>query len=463
MAQPTPPHAKQTSADAAIDWNLEESSVFIPWDDGHTPETQPKGRPGLRIYPDYHHHHEETAVVVDPGVLAAASVTNNPQLADDIYEFTVQQPRPSWGSYVTMEEIDALLEQQQKRVVASSVGSTTTTTTTRRDENVPHCSNNSRSPPKDGNIQHDLALQAAALFLQTASTTCVAAAARTTRHHHHHHHHGVAVWGLSASTGSEVAYHMDYAEWIRYRDGVTILPVLAGTWQCTKAHMEGGALWIAKGGLEHYRRHGYKGALEPICLDDSKKDDWIQYPYKYNQMIVMAGHLPHLSTTVESIADPQQQRVIIGFNVFLHDAGPAIQQAPEHSTAFRTAVRRLQQQRRQLRLVQANPQLTRRLVEAKREKVKENFRIAQRKLDQEIEVCLMAAEARGVVRREELVQTLLERVGSSKGVWPCSYDDIRTHLLLRQKEGWLVGSDDGLSLRQVREEESRRTTESRIW
>jgi len=45
--------------------------------------------------------------------------------------------------------------------------------------------------------------------------------------------HGTAVWALSASPKSEVQYHIDYAELVRYETNIIYPPIYAGTLHCS--------------------------------------------------------------------------------------------------------------------------------------------------------------------------------------------------------------------------------------
>lgn len=187
--------------------------------------------------------------------------------------------------------------------------------------------------------------------------------------------HGVALWGLRAQVGSKVPYHLDYAEQIRYLTNVIVPPILAGTLQCTCPKMKGGSFQLAMEGISHYTRHGYKCKLSPLDsephsdrdgdepnvrtnidinasdIDSSQGKDYseqrhngiVEIQYKYNQLILHSGDLPHWSTPVESIDESDGKapvyRVIIGFNVFPGGGvGERVEAAPEHSKAFRQLV-----------------------------------------------------------------------------------------------------------------------------
>jgi hypothetical protein len=434
----------------SIDWSL-SGGEMISFDDGHVPEnlrnndrtkssSTDTSSTRLVNYPQFFEHRPAAVHVLDN---AASS-----NLVDALYEATVQEAQP-WGDYVTIEQVRSLWKQQeQHQQNASDAGSI---------------------PDKE-----ELALQAVASFLKT--TMSQKASMRYTRSKSSiatsssgsinsaepavntnapplfdesdlSRAHGVAIWALAADEGSHVPYHLDYAEQIRYESNVIVPPAMAGILHCTAAVVEGGDYCAHLDGLEHYEKHGYKGAKinskEGSAADASSisvlpvEEDpgWVQVPYKYNRMIWQSGHLPHLSTKVrrlsavdtadkgESEVDSRMigppKRVIVGFNVFLHDVGPTVQRAPEHSAAFRrkvTVERFLMQKRRfSLELVQQNPSLAKLLVWAKRQKVKKEFSQAQQELNDEIQRFLQHETAVPVAE-------LVTKFGQMNGVWPSALD-----------------------------------------
>jgi hypothetical protein len=126
--------------------------------------------------------------------------------------------------------------------------------------------------------------------------------------------HGVAVWALSAPIGSQVPYHLDYAEQVRYESNIIVPPVLAGTLQCSPIHsssndttMIGGdfVVYAKNDGLQHYQTFGYKGMKKTLLpefnsipinndtvdvddSDSSQQQHWMRIPYRYNRMIIQA-------------------------------------------------------------------------------------------------------------------------------------------------------------------------------
>jgi len=114
----------------------------------------------------------------------------------------------------------------------------------------------------------------------------------------------------------------------------------------------------------------------------------------------------------------------VGFNVFGHDIGPAVQRAPEHSDTFR---RKVQLQRAlgsnrsvSMERVRNNKALTKLLVLAKREKIKHEYALAQRKLQEEIPAMLPAT-----------VQSLMDQFGIDFSV---SQDSSQSNVHKKQQQ-----------------------------
>ena len=359
------------------------------FDDGHTPENLPQDTPHQIVhYPQFLDRPPSVHVFYD--ALPEA-------LVDALYEKTFQTQQESqtpWGTYVTMEQV-----------------------------------NNYRIDPTTND---DPAVQATANYLDLALGKkepsvchCLAKDETTTSAPHNNplwttedlqHVHGVAVWALAAQPGSQVPYHMDYAEQVRYQTNIIVPPLLAGTLHCTRDPIHGGAFQVSLEGLDHYQAHGYKAKKVPVDVDKL-----ISIPYRYNQLLCHAGHLPHASSRVESIEDNNESlRVIVGFNVFSHDIGPMVQKAPEHSDAFRRQVqvqRKVQQLLTQkkpidLKSIQNNKPLSKLLVLAKRERIKQRFRAAQAELQERLPTLLPAP-----------VQHLMDTLSSTDtGYWPGPVD-----------------------------------------
>lgn len=388
-----------------IDWSCENSQL-IAWDDGHTPETfEASDAGGLRIYPEYHDSANS--------FIRAIPNAGPPELADAIYKFTIEQPEPAWGTYVLWE--DALRN-----------------------------ANDAKNQTPSLTTLDELAVQAAAVFVQQQTMSLQA--------------HGIAVWALAANARSCVNYHIDYAEWLRYRYNMTVLPILAGTWQCTRseANINGGEFWAHEKGLEHYKQHGYKAALCPINAMD---EYWVKIPYRFNQLIVQSGQLPHLSTNVNSIED-NWKRVIVGFNVFLSDVGPLVQESPEHSEAFRTRVQSMRLQQQRLHSIRKMSQkMKRMLVMAKRQKVKADYRKAQAQLDELIQNHLNSQDDNAISMDAFLSSAV---VLISDDCWPYNEDDIRAHVLRRCKDGFLTERCDGTLMLGKHEQATRSLTNGHL-
>ena len=424
----------------------------------------------LITYPSVMDHKQRIVHVVDQALPV--------ELVNELYEATIQENKP-WGTYVTVEQVQEFLEKNHTRErglsksnYAQSVGS-----------------------PKD---RESLVIAAAAYFFQnawqvsdtttndnktvqtyTSSKDCNPntktnkdALPKKSPHiwtkSDHTSAHGVAVWALASSTKAQVPYHLDYAEQIRYEHNVMVPPLLAGTLHCSDVTIKGGDFCVCLDGLDHYEQHGYKGAKDKNTTNDCPFDyqhdteaEWVTVPYRCNRMILASGHLPHLSTPVESIESTtvltqQQQpqsptdntsvkRVILGFNVFGHDYGPLVQAAPEHSDVFRRKVqlqrllRRNQQQpndgkasgnsdnptdnrqRVSLEALTNNKGLSKLLVLAKREKVKRELAQAQLKLDNSLDDTLSNSEGISI-------QQLMDQFGTKDGqTWP-SPTDVLVHI-----------------------------------
>lgn len=377
-----------------------DSATFLPWDDGHVPVH-------LR-----HGEYEQTLLVQDPHQQQQSDVhvvddSVHESLVDAIYQYTTQQTEP-WGAYVRIEQIQEEWRRHDDAYNDASLSTRISSSSTKK----------------------DMFIKVAAAYLQQL----VQLHNDSTKDAH-----GIALWGLAANEGSQVTYHLDYAEQLRYEYNIIVPPIWAGTLQCSQVDtMQGGNYCVHTGGLLHYEIHGFKGKKCEISFADEscKQGQWLDIPYRYSRMILQRGHLPHLSTRIESLP-PGMQRVIVGFNVFRHDVGPFVERAPEHSAAFRRRVALQSVLERNLRgghslsleSVRSNPALVKLLVQAKRKKVKDDLLCQQRNLDERIDVLLKAPRK---------VSDLIQCLARQDGEWP-NADDVHVHIHHRCKEGrWLL-------------------------
>lgn len=393
---------------AMIDW---EAMDLQPFDDGHVPENL-SSPTKIVNYPLFCRQEPQVQVYQD---------ALPEKLVDEVYKKTMEDNvHPSWGEYVTLSQIQAYWKDQEGQDATNKV---------------------------DGEPQNlTIALVAEYLALTIGADPDRAPTMRLwqggsespptlwTREDVLSQAHGVAVWALRSNVGCQVPYHLDYAEQVRYQHNVIVPPLCAGTLQCTRAKILGGAFQVAvpssqpaashnqlSPGILHYATHGYKGKMKAPT-------DLVSIPYRYNQLTCHLGDLPHASTPVTAIegGDDNSQntvRVIVGFNVFSNAVGPYVQAAPEHSHAFRQLVRRRKQDQSNLRLslqrVKENKALSRLLVLAKRRKVQEDFRLAQEHLDRDIVKYLPG-------RIGDLIEALYTPTQTTQ--WPASPTDVHVYL-----------------------------------
>jgi hypothetical protein len=329
-------------------------------------------------------------------------------MPDEVLQALYRHTTHTWGTYVTMKDALFVAESEQQQ-----------------QQQQQHYAD-------DDDLQA-LSTRAVAQFILTIQRNETTKAALD----NNPHIHGVAVWGLASCETNKVRYHVDYAELIRYEHNVLVPPILAGTLHCTFGTVGGGAFGVNLGGWKHYETHGYKGKLSGddmagystppetgIHIDPGTR--WMTIPYRYNRLICHSGILPHLSTPVLSLP-LGAKRVIVGFNFFCSDVGPLVQQAPEHSPAFR---RRVQQNTKlSLDTLANNPALRKCLVLAKREKVKQTLKEDQARLTCSIQRQLPCT-----------VQQLMTTC-SFPETWPRDVDvHVHVHHLL--KSGVLVATEE---------------------
>ena len=242
-------------------------------------------------------------------------------LVQQIYDVTMSSDEPAWGTYVTMNEAKSACA----------------------------CDNHQNQT----NDFHDLATRAVHYFLrhvnQHVALTSPSSSSSSSRLYKNVDMLGVGVWWLASEVGSRgVAYHMDYAELVRYEHNLIVPPLFGAVLHCSDADLDGGDFIINTQGLEHYRKFGYKKKnYEASFHTDQISDDcsyWKEVSYKFNRLTIFNGEYPHMSTKLNSLPGAHKiKRVIMGFNVFSSDVGPLVEDAPEHSLAFKTRVRMHQQ------------------------------------------------------------------------------------------------------------------------
>jgi hypothetical protein len=343
-----------------------------------------------------------------------------------------------WGEYVTMKEARARAEDLLLRRATTTPNYPLKTTC--------HC------PKLHTRTRKEIAVDAVAQFFilripdVVMDTTSLA--------------HGVAVWVLAADVQSEVEYHIDYAELVRYEYNITYPPLYGATVHCSRlwsssnsttsnnntdperadhpsSTIVGGEFVAFMEGLPHYERHGYKAKKLPVEVDysSSSSNDIRVVPYKFNQGILLHGEIPHLSTPIQSIEPRIIPRVIMGFNVFDTVVGPLVAIAPEHSSAFNLRIKMYQMiasstnncsNRFDLNFILNNKPLAKLLVQAKREKMKRQFQKDQQLLHDCIQQ--LYEEHKTVVKRttssedahyldslsEHIFDSLSHRMGNKK-------------------------------------------------
>ena len=386
-----------------INWENRTAGTLIDWDDGHVPErflleTEPREKHKTKLWRyNKNENRSRPFVCIHDDVLP-------PQLCHEIYQYTThrEEERP-WGTYVRLEDFS-------------------------RDKT---CSSSSSTEDTLDAKDH-LARKAAEIYWKHLREDHLGAAendekSRTVEGKKESEEdafqniHGIAVWALPAKTGTQVPYHLDYAEQIRYFCNIVVPPVWAGTLHCSPFQVEGGAYVVNYHGLHHYQKHGYKASF--LVQDGNqnqsetmmeREDGWLYVPYRFNRLICQTGDLPHASTRVHRMEGHDSRRVMVGFNVFDKQFGPWVARAPEHSEAFlqmMTKSRRRNAQPTSLSLskIQQSPALSRLLVAAKREKERQERLEKRQVLEKDIEEILLKTDARNVSRTVgDLAEQVLE-------------------------------------------------------
>ena len=308
------------------------SHRLVDWNDGHRPKGAPAGSTKMAIL----NRCAKGIFSVFDNVLPRESCST-------IYEQAVSKSGKPWGVYITLEEA--------------------------MNSDDDDCTPEKLAAMKDEESKQRAMAKCAVkyLYLRRAGGAISADWSKI---------HGVAVWCLSSGVGSQVEYHIDYAELFRYETNIIYPPLYAGTLQLTPIEdggMIGGMFAANMRGLDHYSEYGYKCRLKkatqasdddiknslaseslsyqadddfygcPVTSDkngilDYDSSAWIKVPYRCNRGIVHDGDFPHLSTKIETLSS-HLRRVILGFNLFSHEVGPAAQRAPEHSDKFNATVK----------------------------------------------------------------------------------------------------------------------------
>jgi hypothetical protein len=471
----TPPTNNITPPNITIPW---ETMPLRPLDDGHRPETTLHIPTRISEYPLFSSRPESS------GVHVYADALPDEDLVDAAYDYTATSDaagQPAWGDYVTIQQIkDYWKEQQQQQETNDNDNDNNNKSFSYENNNtlvVALAAHYLQLSLGEQNDQQQHQQQGAthptkhSYFGKNTSDSCKSSSSpspspsppslwtRAELEDANDGAHGVAVWGLAAPIGSQVPYHLDYAEQLRYETNVIVAPLLAGTLHCTRDIIKGGDFLVWLDGIEHYERHGYKCKKLPLNDNETENETTTSMmhtvPYRFNQLICHLGNLPHASTRIEHIEKANttstsasapapaptptptptpttQKRVIIGFNVFGHDVGPAVQEAPEHSERFR---RKIQAQRALLRAkskgssnnklslerLKQNKPLSKLLVLAKRTKIKQDYQEAQRILAEEIPNYLPATV-------QQLMDRFYEYSQTQKWCWPASPTDVQVYL-----------------------------------
>ena len=370
---------------------FEKFGILKDFDDGHIPEGVESP---TKLYQSKHNHDETERTAAQHASTPSVQVCKEalpPSLSRQIYHHTVEREIP-WGTYVTKEE--AMAVHVQCPPLEHHVVHVDETSPSKFPEGK-------RESTNDNDMIQKLATCAVRHFIfkhhdeDKSSQNIQQIAGHRLSPNLDSKVHGVQIWALPAKTGSSVPYHIDYAEYIRYTHNVIVTPLYAGTVQCTPHSVKGGTFAVNLGGLQHYQNFGYKCALKKKNNQDKmaewsdndvkqvqvKDDGWVSIPYRFNQGIMHTGSLPHLSGTVMDVE--RGKRVIVGFNVFDHDIGPIVSKCPEHSDQFRKMVKWHRSIRNatgtarsggiKLERIRENKALTKLLILAKRQKVKEQW------------------------------------------------------------------------------------------
>mmetsp|Transcript_29466 Transcript_29466/g.33902 ORF Transcript_29466/g.33902 Transcript_29466/m.33902 type:complete len:485 (-) Transcript_29466:22-1476(-) len=421
-----------------------QNGTIAAFDDGHIPDTQIENGPSKIV--QNQRKQSKKFLEVSQNVL-------DEDLADTIYDLCMKKIGGSkaWGTYVTILDTERDDIPQLSELVSL----------------IDYHNGEPNIGKSMEKVQHALAVMVVRQFLLNKNAPVrrflsddIASGAI----------HGVGVWALSSCIDTQVEYHIDYAEMIRYEHNIIIPPMYGGTLHCTRGKIGGGEFCVNNRGLEHYELHGYKGKKCPI-LNLSEEEGWVKIPYQFNQGIFHDGDFPHCSMRLAS-TELNRKRVIVGLNVFGIDSGYQVQLAPEHSSAFNRRVRMYQTISKMqcpvneawtpadsksnitsrsknaginLDKIKQNKGLSKLLVLAKRAKVRQEYLLEQQKVITSIQEaideadvegkCLVVAELIDIVQKrfftsDTSISNRLDGDGSSVGFQskPPKKDDILVHI-----------------------------------
>ncbi|TDH73853.1 hypothetical protein CCR75_000038 [Bremia lactucae] len=188
--------------------------------------------------------------------------------------------------------------------------------------------------------------------------------------------HGVAVWVIASDCDDATAYHLDYAEQVRYETNVIFPPIYGATLHVSPFYdasetdaaslgremsaMQGGALYVNSIGLGHYAMYGYKTrkhvhrlSTDELEMQSNTEAGWRRVSYRYRRGILCDGEFPHFSGRVRKLPTEGTfllesgyhypvKRVVVGFNLFPSEIGACVARFPEHSNAFNRYVKLMQ-------------------------------------------------------------------------------------------------------------------------
>ncbi|KAL1504334.1 hypothetical protein AB1Y20_010740 [Prymnesium parvum] len=315
----TPPSAAPSAAEES-QMGAPAMPGLEPFDDGFIPSSCCEPGQLLR---------QPRPASLPPGVTVLQQALE-PELARQLYEHTVQLNEP-WGAYIRLEDASTLELQ---------------------------------SAGAEPEVE--------ALAMRVLQSLLSREAGRLLRDDLDHVH-GFSVWAVLGGVGFETAYHVDYAEMYRRETNILRPPIHALTVQVSPIPEDsdavvGGTLGLHLEGLEHYRRMGYKTRKQPSPPDAPTVDwgtdpGWTYVPYKFNQVTLSCGELPHAADKVK-VWPEGLQRVVIGINSMGFIEGPTEMRLPQHSKAFK----RMMQMELLAQHLGGPEQLVRKLLEMRKRK-----------------------------------------------------------------------------------------------